>query len=197
MVNLFELAAEIQAHLEEIKKPFCFIGGLALQHWGEPRVTRDIDLQVFTGLEDDDNFIKQLLNRYETRIDDPTNFALTNRVMLLRSQSGIGIDLSLAFTPYEQEVIDRSVLIEYLPKVFLRICSAEDLIVLKSFAARDKDWIDVQGVLIRQNDKSLNFDLIIDRLKILAELKDEPEIVDRLCKLRIKTQKNYINSNQN
>ena len=28
---------------------FCIIGGLALQRWGEPRLTRDVDIEVFTG----------------------------------------------------------------------------------------------------------------------------------------------------
>lgn len=180
MVNLFELASEIQTYLEGLGRPFCFIGGLALQHWGEPRVTQDVDLQIFTGLVEEQDLIEKLLARYSPRIEDATNFALTNRVLLLKSQSGIGIDISLAFMPYEQEIITRSTLVEFFPNLFLRICSPEDLVVLKSFAARDKDWLDVEGVLIRQKGKELKFDLIIDRLTPLAALKEEPEILDKL-----------------
>lgn len=34
--------------------------------------------------------------------------------------------------------------------VSLLTCSAEDLVVLKAFAGRDKDWLDIDGVLTRQ-----------------------------------------------
>jgi hypothetical protein len=32
-----------------MERRFCFIGGLAVQHWGEPRPTRDLDLALWTG----------------------------------------------------------------------------------------------------------------------------------------------------
>ena len=43
-------------------------------------------------------------------------------------------------------MIRRSRLVEYLPGIELRICSAEDLIVLKSFADRPLDWRDVASM---------------------------------------------------
>jgi hypothetical protein len=33
----------------------------------------------------------------------------------------------------------------------LHTCSAEDLIVLRAFADRSKDWVDIEGVIIRQS----------------------------------------------
>ena len=36
---------------------FCFIGGLAVQKWSEPRVTDDVDLTLFTGLGTEAPFI--------------------------------------------------------------------------------------------------------------------------------------------
>jgi hypothetical protein len=58
-------------------------------------------------------------------------------------------------------------------------CSAEDLLVHKCFANRDKDWLDVDGILARQWNK-LNLKLVRTELKPLAELKEEPEIIARL-----------------
>lgn len=49
MIELFREAQTVQRFLTDRGWPFCFIGGVALQHWGEPRVTRDLDLTVFTG----------------------------------------------------------------------------------------------------------------------------------------------------
>ena len=48
MIDLFREALGVQEFLVERRWPFCFIGGVALQHWGEPRATRDLDLTVFT-----------------------------------------------------------------------------------------------------------------------------------------------------
>lgn len=39
-------AAEAFTALEAIGRPGCLIGGLALQRWGEPRMTQDADLTV-------------------------------------------------------------------------------------------------------------------------------------------------------
>ncbi|MEX0777594.1 MAG: hypothetical protein WD042_17960 [Phycisphaeraceae bacterium] len=65
----------------------------------------------------------------------------------------------------------------------MRTCSAEDLIVFKAFADRDRDWLDVKGVLIRQQGK-LNFEQIERELAPLVELKEEPAILDKWHKLR-------------
>ena len=61
----------------------------------------------------------------------------------------------------------------------IRTCSAVDLIVLKAFAARDQDWIDIRGILVRQRN-GIDRDLIFEELTPLAELKEEPEILSRL-----------------
>jgi len=61
----------------------------------------------------------------------------------------------------------------------LRVCSAEDLVVMKAFAARPQDWIDVEGILIRQRVK-LDWDYIYANLTPLAELKENPSLVTQL-----------------
>ena len=47
--RLLQAALEIQEFCESRRWRFCFIGGIAVQHWGEARLTRDADLTVFTG----------------------------------------------------------------------------------------------------------------------------------------------------
>ena len=58
-------------------------------------------------------------------------------------------------------------------------CSAEDLIVLKAFADRPKDWMDIEGIIMRQ-ENSLDIRYIFDRLFPLCKLKQAPEILDKL-----------------
>jgi predicted nucleotidyltransferase len=80
--------------------------------------------------------------------------------------------------PFERQLIERSSLFEFEKDCVLRTCSAEDLIVLKAFAARDKDWADVHSILLRQKDK-LDMDYIRENLTPLCELKGEPEIMTK------------------
>ena len=49
MSLLYETAREIQKLCRSSGWRFCFIGGIAVQRWGEPRFTHDADLTVFTG----------------------------------------------------------------------------------------------------------------------------------------------------
>ncbi len=61
----------------------------------------------------------------------------------------------------------------------LLTCSAGDVIILKAFADRTKDWMDIEGILIRQF-KQLEIEYIFDRLNPLCDLKEAPEIPQRL-----------------
>ena len=80
---------------------------------------------------------------------------------------------------FEERAVERSSKFEYEEGFSLRTCSAEDLLVMKAFAARDQDWVDVAGIVTRQGDK-LNWSRIWDELKPLVELKGSPEILTRL-----------------
>ena len=88
MRDLFLLAGEVQSFCRERGWKFCFIGGLALQRWGEPRLTGDVDLTILTGFGDEAAYIDALCGRYEGRIPDTAEFARRNRVLLLQSERG-------------------------------------------------------------------------------------------------------------
>ena len=64
----------------------------------------------------------------------------------------------------------------------IRIYSTEGLIVYKAFADRTRDWIDVEGVLLRQQGR-LDLELVFAELTPLSEAKESPEIVRRLRSL--------------
>jgi hypothetical protein len=61
----------------------------------------------------------------------------------------------------------------------LRTCSAEDLVVMKVFAGRDKDWADVTSVLERRGGE-LDLALIRRELQPLLAAKEAPELGDEL-----------------
>ena len=183
MNEVIRAAAELQAVCQSQGWQFCFIGGLALQRWGEPRETVDADLTLLTGFGGEDPFIEILLQHFEGRIPDAAQFARERRVLLLRSNKGVGLDVALAALPFEELLVQRSSFFDYPPKIALRTCSAEDLVVLKAFAGRGQDWVDVEHIIVRQTGK-LDWNYIRDQLRPLAELKGTPEILDQLERRR-------------
>ncbi len=188
MIEIIRAAAELQALCESQGWRFCFIGGLALQRWGEPRETIDVDVTLWTGFGGEEPFVRKLLEHFHPRIADAAEFALSRRVLLARARSGVGLDIALAGLPFEALVVERSSLFAFPADTLLRTCSAEDLMVLKAFAARARDWLDVEGVIIRQTGK-LDWSYIRSQLRPLAELKESPEIMDELERRRVEFEK--------
>ncbi|MEI2421154.1 hypothetical protein V6O07_12850, partial [Arthrospira platensis SPKY2] len=107
--------------------------------------------------------------------------AARTRVVLARSADNVGIDIVLAGLPFEARVIARATPWSLGNGQLLQTCSAEDLVVMKVFAARDKDWADVTSILERQGTK-LDLGLIRQELVPLLEAKGEPDLLAELEK---------------
>jgi hypothetical protein len=183
MIELFEAALHLQDFCDSQGWRSCIIGGIAVLRWGETRVTRDIDLNVLTGFGGENRVIDTLLTNYAARLPDGREFAQRNRILLLRTQSGTGIDVSLGALPFEETLINRATGFTFARGVELRTCSAEDLIVMKLFASRPLDIRDAEGVAIR-NRGQLDWNYIEEQLRPLAEVKQEPDILIMLQRLR-------------
>ena len=182
MDEVIKAAVELQAVCEAEGWLFCFIGGLALQRWGEPRETLDVDLTLLTTFGKEEAFVDILLARYESRMPNAREFALLRRVLVLRNAAGVGLDVALGGLPFEASAVARSSPFEFLENATLRTCSAEDLIVMKAFASRPKDWVDLEGILLRRH--ALDWVYIESQLVPLADLKESPEIWPELQKRR-------------
>jgi hypothetical protein len=182
MNDLLGAACQIQEFCDHQQWRWCFIGGIAVQRWGQPRVTLDVDLTLLTGFGSEDVFIDVLLSRFSARIADAAAFARQRRVLLLKTDEGYGIDVSLGALPFEECVVSRASGFVFEPGLELRTCSAEDLIVLKLFASRAIDVRDAETVTLRQ--KGLDWRYIEEQLTPLAELKESPEILQTLARLR-------------
>jgi hypothetical protein len=172
----------LQGFCAEQKYRCCFIGGIAVQRWGEPRLTVDVDLTLLTGFGNEEGFINALAAKFPTRRPDAVEFALQKRVLLLCASNGVLMDVALAGLPFEERTIKRASPWGISDRANLTTCCAEDLVVHKVFANRDLDWFDVQGVLRRQAPQ-LDLDLIFRELRPLLELKEAPELEDRLRKM--------------
>ncbi len=179
MNPILETALEVQRFCRSRHWRFSFIGALAVQRWGEPRLTQDVDLTVLSGFGPEAEFVDALLMAYRSRIPHGREFALQRRVVLLEAPSGVAIDVSLGGIPFEERVVERSSPWDIGGTEPLATCSAEDLVVLKAFAGREKDWLDVEGIVVRQGNR-LKTALVLRELEPLLELKEDSRSLARL-----------------
>lgn len=187
MKSLLLAGADVQRVLEGRDWQFCFIGGVANFRWGTPRLTNDLDLTLLAGFGNETAYAQALLTEFEGRIPDALEFALRHRVVLLRTDDGFAIDVALGAMPFEAATIQRSSKSDLVPGACLRTCSAEDLIVHKAFAARPQDWVDVEGVILRQRGV-LTWSQIWSDLEELALLKEEPELLAELERIAVRAE---------
>jgi hypothetical protein len=87
MNPIFAAGLEVERICRAARFRFCFIGGLAVQRWGRPRMTADVDLTVITGFGNEEPFVDALLAGLAGRIADARGFALRTGSMSPGSSS--------------------------------------------------------------------------------------------------------------
>src|SRR5438876_7083100 len=135
--ELLLAAARLETLLAQQGWKFCFIGGIAVQRWSNPRFTHDIDLTLLTGFGQEEKFVDALLQALDPRREDAREFALRSRVLLATTREGeqsAEVDIALGALPFEERTIARASAWQVRPDVTLTTCSAEDLVVHKAFA---------------------------------------------------------------
>ncbi|MCI0344389.1 MAG: nucleotidyltransferase, partial [Chloroflexi bacterium] len=175
-------AREIMGWLGRDGRRACVIGGLAVQRWGEPRLTRDVDLTLLVELGQEEELIDALLARFRPRRDDARAFALRYRVLLLRARNGVDLDVALGVTGFEVESIARASIYQFEPGCELPTCSAEDLIVHKTVAGRPRDQDDLVGIVNRQRGR-LDLAYIRRWLTAFSEVDGMPDLLGRFEEL--------------
>jgi predicted nucleotidyltransferase len=166
-----ELLARIARALDARGIPYMVIGGQAVLLYGEPRLTRDIDVTLGVDVDALPAVLEATRDARLAPLVDPASFVARSMVLPVKDdETGIRVDLVFSFTPYEQEAIARS-RAHPVGGADVRFASPEDLIVHKMLAARPRDIEDVRSILVRQPglDRDLvrrtlrDFDAALDR----------------------------------
>ena len=156
---MFErLLKSIAQGLERLGIPYMLIGGQAVLLYGEPRLTRDIDLTLGVGPERLSEILEWVTgNGWQVLVEAPAEFVGKTMVLpCLDPESGIRMDLIFSFSAYEQQALKRA---RRVPLGSAQVCfaSLEDLIVHKVLAGRPRDLEDVRSMLLKNQTFDLEY----------------------------------------
>ncbi len=107
MENLLQSIVALQRRLSEAGIPSIVIGGVAVALWGNPRVTRDVDLKVLLERDDADRLLTLLSPDYTSLLPDPRQALKKQAMVFVQDAMGTRLDLLLADTPYDVIAIPR------------------------------------------------------------------------------------------
>jgi hypothetical protein len=151
---MFEkLLSAIGASLQRQGLPYMIIGGQAVLLYGEPRLTRDIDVTLGVNIDRTHDLLAIVKELALTPLPkDIESFVRQTMVLpTLEPSTGIRVDFIFSFTPYETEAIRRTTK-RVLMGQDVCFASPEDLIIHKIFAGRPRDLEDVRSVLLKQQN---------------------------------------------
>jgi hypothetical protein len=174
----FEAAWQLHRFFSEHRIPYVIIGGLAVQRWGEPRLTIDVDLAILLPVGHEEQHLQEIAAAFPPRLPDAVAFAVEHRILPIEVPGASPADLSLALPGFEEEAIARAVDYEVGPARSVRLCTAEDLVVYKCVAGRPQDLLDVESVVARLGE-ALDTGHVRRWVAEFSRLTDDPEIVAR------------------
>ena len=179
------LLVDLAKALDRAGIPYMVIGGQAVLVYGEPRLTRDIDITL--GIAPD--ALPQVLTvakevNLHILVDNPEDFVQRLWVLpTLHPPSGLRVDFIFSWTPYEQQALERArpIEIEGYP---VRFASPEDVIIHKILSGRPRDLEDVCGILRKQK---VDVDYIHRWLEAFEQTLGQP-LVQRFEQIRQEVQ---------
>lgn len=136
--------------LDKNNLPYMVIGGQAVLLYGEPRLTRDIDITLGVGADHLDRLLRAIEQIPLKPLPEDTSTFVRQTMVLpaLEETTGIRVDFIFSFTRYETQAIKRGNKVKILGQ---DVCfaSVEDLIIHKIFAGRPRDIEDVRVVMLK------------------------------------------------
>jgi hypothetical protein len=150
---------------------------------GSTRTTIDIDLTILTEIDQLESILQVFAEDYISLQPDPLNFFQRCLFVSLQHRSTkVRVDIAAALSGFERQVIERSQRLIY-NDVEVSICTVEDLIVMKLVAARPKDDLDLENlILINRNRLDLAYLRARATEFIEVERSDVPERLEELLR---------------
>jgi len=153
-----KLLEQIAGELSAQNIPYMIIGGQAVLLYGEPRLTKDIDVTLGIGSEGLDQVMQSVENlKFNILVPEPEDFVRETMVLpTLHEKSGIRVDFIFSFSAYEHQAIQNAKQIK-MGAQDVYFASLEDVIIHKIIAGRPRDLEDVRSVILKNPDYDLDY----------------------------------------
>lgn len=177
--SLVDVVLELVGKLEQSDLPYAVGGAIAYGAWGEPRATRDVDLNLWVERERlGDAF--EVLSSAGVRLDRArAAIEAEARGMFVGHHGEYRVDVFVPSVPFYDEALRRRMRVPFANRD-IWVLSPESLAVFKMLFFRPKDLVDLRRLLQIQGAR---FDSAFVRRWIVEMLGEEDERVrewDRL-----------------
>jgi len=176
-----QLLEAIAQGLARLGIPYMLIGGQAVLLYGEPRLTRDIDVTLGVGPERLSELLEWVRSiGWQVLVEAPADFVGKTMVLpCLEPASGIRVDFVFSFSAYEQQALTH---VRRVPigGAQVSFASLEDLIIHKVLAGRPRDLEDVRSVLLK--NRTFDLEYVQRWLREFDLLDIKPEVRPKILK---------------
>lgn len=183
MENLFQSVVALQERLRQAGILSAVIGGVAVGVWGEPRVTRDVDIKVLLGRDAASRLLEEIGPDCVPLQAEPLEALTRTGILFVRDAQGTRLDLLLSDVSFDAEAIRRARDVTLQPGLVASVCSPEDLIVYKLISTRQRDHDDAESVVRRQG-KALDDEYVLTWLRRFEQALDDSTLVATYRQMR-------------
>jgi predicted nucleotidyltransferase len=156
-VSLLATASSVLNQLEREGISGCLAGGLAVSAYCDPRFTLDVDLAIAIRDDAEIESVVHALSRIGLRPDALVEQESVGRLAIARliDGDGVSIDLLVASSGIEHEIVEAAQVIEVVRGINMRVASVGHLIAVKLLSVspeRATDAADLRSLALVASD---------------------------------------------
>jgi predicted nucleotidyltransferase len=150
-MTLIATASRVLSALDQENVKGCIVGGLAVSARCDPRFTRDVDIAVVVNTDEQAEALIHALAAHGLQIDGLVEQEAVGRLAMARlsTEDGLSIDLLIASSGIETEIVTNAESLEIVQGMRLPIARTGHLIALKLLSVapgRETDSADLRNL---------------------------------------------------
>ena len=150
-MTLISTASQVLSALRQENVKGCIVGGLAVSARCDPRFTRDVDIAVVVDTDEHAEALIHALASHGLRMVGLVEQEAVGRLAMARlsTEDGLSVDLLIASSGIETEVVTNAEILEVVQGVLLPVARTGHLIALKLLSVapgRETDAADLRNL---------------------------------------------------
>lgn len=160
-MSLLSAASQVLSALHHENVKGCIVGGLAVSARCDPRFTRDVDIAVVVDTDEQAEALVHALGSHGLRLAGLVEQEAVGRLAMARlaTEDGLSVDLLIASSGIETEVVTSAESLEVVRGVRLPVARTGHLIALKLLSVapgRETDAADLRNLAATATEEEWN-----------------------------------------